>query len=358
MDRYPFSVDELEIQFRYGTMKPGPVGKPGFRTPISVAENMKRFLDGRVPVWMPYSEMVMFGPAIIPDNIARGKVFESEPVEPTGGVDMFGVDWVYDPVVRGSMVRPNSPVLEDVNDWKERIPFPDVDSWDWEGTAKRNAELLNVDVPICITQFSGFFERLISFMDFEGAALALVDEDQHDALKELFTALTDVYIKIIDKCVEHFNMSWYMFHDDWGSQRAPFFSREHWVEFIGPYIKRLVDHCHSRGVMFELHSCGHTEMLLDVISSVGIDMWRPQNMNDLKKMYDEYGDKIRLGMNVMLPLDATEEDQLKIVDELIRDFGTPGKYFFVEVFPLNHPGAEVFFKTLYEKSRHLYLQQG
>lgn len=272
MDHYPFSESELEILFRYGTLKPGPSGKPGFRTPISAAENMKRFLDGRGPLWMPYSECRIFGPAIIPDNVARGKVFEAEPSVPTGGVDMFGVEWVYDPVVRGSMVRPDSPVLEDVNDWKERIPFPDVDSWDWEGTARRNAEYLNVDVPINITQFSGFFERLISFMDFEGAALALVDEDQHDALKELFSALTEVYIQIIDKCVEHFGMSWYVFHDDWGSQRAPFFSREHWVEFIGPYIKRLADHCHSRGVIFELHSCGRSEMLMDVISSVGIDL--------------------------------------------------------------------------------------
>ena len=52
---------------------------------------------------------------------------------------------------------------------------------------------------------------------------------------------------------------------------------------IAPYIKKLVDHCHARGVIFELHSCGCTESMIDLISSIGIDMWRPQPMNDIRQ---------------------------------------------------------------------------
>ena len=51
---------------------------------------------------------------------------------------MFGVNWIFDEAANGSMVVPGSPILEDANDWKEVIKFPDVDSWDWEGSAKKN----------------------------------------------------------------------------------------------------------------------------------------------------------------------------------------------------------------------------
>jgi len=40
-------------------------------------------------------------------------------------IDFFGVDWVYVPSVGGSMPRPGvKPLLEDVNDWPEKIVFP------------------------------------------------------------------------------------------------------------------------------------------------------------------------------------------------------------------------------------------
>ena len=39
----------------------------------------------------------------------------------------------------------------------------------------------------------------------------------------------------------------------------------------------------------------------DAITAARIDVWQPQNMNDLHKMYRAYGDKIRLGILVNIP---------------------------------------------------------
>ena len=356
MEHYPFSPDELNIRYHHHTMNPDGAGKPEFQTPVSAEENMRRFVAGQTPVWMPYGQYKIFGPEILPDNVARGKVFEADATSRKGGADLFGVNWIYDPVARGSMVRPGSPVLKNLNDWRDVIPFPDVDAWDWEGSARRNAAFLDVDLPIQMTQFSGFFERLISFMDFENAALALIDEEQEEAMYDLFSALTDVYIKILDKCVDHFGMSWYVFHDDWGAQRQPLFSKATWKERIAPHLKRLVDHCHGRGVIFELHSCGRTESMLDVISSVGIDMWRPQMINDLKKMYDAYGDKIHLGLSIRMSPDASEEEQAAMAREILEQYSTPGKYVYLEVAPLPLAGGDTFFRVLYEGSRKMYAQ--
>lgn len=209
MKLHPFSQEELNIRYRYPAGSADVLGKPEFSTPVGVKENMRRFASGEVPVWMPYGQYQVFGPEILPDNVARGRVFEENATSRKGGVDLFGVNWVYDYSARGSMVRPGNPMLADVNDWKAVIPFPDVDAWDWEGSAKRNARFLQTDLPIQMTQFSGLFERLISFMDFENAALALIDEEQEAAMDDLFSALTDVYIQIVDKCVEHFGLDWY-----------------------------------------------------------------------------------------------------------------------------------------------------
>lgn len=358
MRNYPFMQEELSIRGRYDSLRPGVAGKPMFSTPISASENMARFVSGQQPpVWMPYNETRLIEPEIIADNVARAMVFEANATDRKGGPDMFGVNWIYDPVARGSMVRPGAPCLKDVNDWKNVICFPDVDSWDWEGSAKRNSEYTNCDWPIQTTQFTGFFERLISFMDFENAAISLIDEEKQDAVKELFSALADLYIKILDKCIEHYHVSWYVLHDDWGSQHAPLFSRNAWLEMIAPYVKRIVDHCHKKGVIFEMHSCGHTESMLDLISSIGIDMWRPQTMNDLDQMYQDFGDKICLGMNVSFPDDTSEEDQRQLAKGIVKRFNQPGKYVYIGLVPnMRCPNTDAFYATLYEESRKLYLQ--
>ena len=69
------------------------------------------------------------------------------------------------------MVKPGNPLLEDVNDWKEKIVMPDIDSWDWAGSAAQNKEYLSNGNNNLFWLLNGcWFERLISFMDFEEAA--------------------------------------------------------------------------------------------------------------------------------------------------------------------------------------------
>lgn len=354
MKKIPFSEEELKEVGRYYVAGRTDGGKVKLNTPISPLENMMAFLNNETPCWMPDGDIITVTPEIIPDNVARAFVQEENPADKKGGPDMFGVEWIYDPRAGGSMVRPGTPLLSDVNDWKEVIRFPDVDSWDWEGSAKRNESYVAGNDPIWTVQFSGLFERLISFMDFEYAAMALIDEDQEDAVKALFQALTDTYIKILDHCIDAYHINGYLFHDDWGSQRSPFFSKNTWLEMIAPYVKQLVDHCHARNVIFELHSCGCTETMIDVISSIGIDMWRPQPMNNIKKMYDEYGDKIKLGIRAPLfPAGTPAEVEIQAAKDMLASFNTPGKF----VFTNNFMESDVFRRALYEESRKMYLQQ-
>ena len=54
-------------------------------------------------------------------------------------------------------------------------------------------------------------------MGFVNAATALIDDDQKDALHELFEATTDLGIRLVDKFVEHYDyIDGFTIHDDWG----------------------------------------------------------------------------------------------------------------------------------------------
>ncbi len=352
MEQIPFSPDELTVTGTYPTNGVENPKTLRLSTPITPRENMRRFIAGEKPLWIPGYETIRIHPEIVPDNVARGSVLEAVPMPELGGPDLFGIPWLYQAEnLGGSAVLPGSAIMSDANDWPKAVRFPDVSSWDWEGAAKRNAEYLRSDVPVWTVQFSGLWERLISLMDFENAAIALIDETQKEAVKSLFSSLTDTYIDILQHCIDYFHITGYMFHDDWGFMQGPLFSRETWVEMIAPYIRRLTDYCHAHGVIYEQHSCGKLDSMIDLICSVGIDMWFPQTINDLDKMYRDYGDKIHLGIRPELPFDASEEEQIRKAEEIVSRFHEPGKYIYTTGY-----GCPIYHKTLYELSRKLYLQ--
>ena len=269
---------------------------------ISPRVNYRLVYEHKAPEWQPsyFYDMRFLTPRIDPDNIARCFCFESNPltyeeiedIAINGYKDKFGVPWVYVPQSNGSIVRPGSPLLSDLNDWKNKISFPDIESWDWEGSKKSNAEYVNTDKFLCAIILTGFFERLVSWMDFEAAAMALIDEDQKDAVHEVFDELAGLYIKIIDKYILSYGIDLLSFHDDWGGQHAPIFSLATVREMIVPHIKKIADYCRSRSVFFDMHSCGKIESLIPALIEAGCDSWSGQNINDKKKLNEQYGSKI------------------------------------------------------------------
>ena len=327
MSKERFTPDELDI---IGTL-PSKVARfpdqPIYNLPISIKENRDMMFAGKRPMWIPSSaDVKMFCPKIIPDNIARGFVIGQETLDRSqyGGKDFFGIEWEFVPEVNGSMVRPGKPFLEDIEDWPEKIKFPDLSKYDWEGCAKINAEFLDNNL-IQVWVMNGLFERLISFMEFEGAAMALIDEDQQDAVKALFDRLCDFYDELIDYYAKYFHPYSIYFHDDWGSQRAPFFSLDTCMEMVEPYLKRVVESTHKRGMLFELHCCGQVELLVPAMIAAGVDCWSGQPMNDRKKLVSLYGDKFVFGVPTPeIPEGATDEDIEKLADQFMADYACNG----------------------------------
>lgn len=333
-----------------------------FDYPVTPREAM-RALYRREPVWQPIGvESQIFTPRIFPDNVARGFVFENQPFNPDengGGPDMFGIEWVYVPSTMGSMVRPGNPVLDDVNDWREVITFPNVDSWDWAGSAQENnGTYLHSDIFNKWWIQTGWFERLISFMDFENAAMAVVDDEQTDAVKDLFMAISNLYIDIIDHVHKYFkDVDAFYIHDDWGTSLDTFFDPSIPAEFIVPAMRKVTDHIHKIGCVAELHSCGNNRKQVANYIDAGWDSWVPQaNVNDVKTLHEQYGDKLIFGAacSSFDPKVATEEEQRGAAREYADTFCNPQKpTMFDDVFD----GASLtkaFREELYIQSRKLY----
>ncbi|HHT17727.1 MAG TPA: methyltransferase [Papillibacter sp.] len=325
-----FSEKELEV---VGETPPlfGMPGLPFFNYPCSMKEAVKATFR-RDPYWLIFGiNMRMMTPAVIPDNIARAFVFEANPVPPvTDGLvpDMFGIEWEYVPAVGGSMVRPGKPFAEDAWELLEKVQWPNPDEWDWKGSAKaNNGTYLKSDAYNIISFLNGWFERLISMLDFENALMALYDEDQKEAVHKFFDRLTDLYITIFGRMIDAYpDIDGFSIHDDWGSQKETFFSPELCAEMIVPYMRRVTDFLHSRGKTAELHSCGQNIKQVPNMIAAGWDAWFPQNIVDSQLVYEMYGDKILVGVDPGISAEGKTEDEMrKAARDFVDRFMQPGK---------------------------------
>lgn len=315
MDRIPFSDDELKVVGEYPGPFPGMPPLPKYNTPVSPAENYGLIIRGERPFWLPgMNDINMIMGTFLPDNEARLK----------GGMDFFGLEWVFVPVAGGATRKPGAPYISDMNTWREKLTFPDLDKYPWE--------LLKEDIKpgddraSFVTILNGIFERLISFMDFDGAAMALIDEEQEEAILEFFDVQADFYCRLVDKYVEYGNPMIISFHDDWGSQRAPFFSPDTVRKMILPSLKKVISHIRSKGAFVDMHSCGKNEMLAPIYIEAGVQSWSPQPMNDHRMLYDNYGDKLLLGISPPdIDPEASEEELYAGLKDFINYYCQPGK---------------------------------
>ena len=328
-----------------------------WNTPITPKQNYLNWMHGEKPMFIPLPFHVLsFAPAVIPDSIARHFVMEAtKPNEvPVDGEDMFGVPWVYDPNATGSMVRPGNPKVPDIEDWRDYITLPDVASWDWEGSAAKN-ECMKQDVfgRKCWL-FTGLFERLISWLDFEEAAIALIDDDSKAAVHDALDAITSTYEQIIPRVKQYFDVDAMYVHDDWGSQMAPFFSYEACEEMLLPYLTRLVKCTHDNGMLYDMHSCGHGESLLPIMLEAGIDSWAPQPMNDCETIFDEYGKQFCLQVKYTPPeKDVDDDEVVRMCKEFVERFSAEDKWagIYGQFGPNVHP---LFEPAMYVISREYY----
>jgi len=299
--------------------------------PISEKDNFKLALDGKQPMYIPsMSAMTAFSPRLVVDNVVRAWVLEADPIRPgddiTGGEDMFGVFWEYVPITGGSMVRPGDPKIPDINRFEDYITFPNLDEWDWQGSADSNKDYLVEDKMVRVWLMNGLNERIISLMDFANVMVAYVDDDLKPGVHRFFDQLCNFYDDLIARFRKYYHADVLMFNDDWGTQRGPQFSIDTAREMLVPYIQRIVESCHKNDMYFELHSCGKNDLIAPAFAEANVDIWMPQeDINDFDLLYRLIGDKVMLGMAIKASPEMSEDDVFALAKDFMEKYGKDGR---------------------------------
>lgn len=136
------------------------------------------------------------------------------------------------------------------------------------------------------------FERHWSLRGMTGALLDFYDEPEN--VHRLYRALTDFYLRMLERAKEELHLDGVFVSDDLGTQTGPFISPALFAEFFKPYYKELIDKAHRLGMHFWLHSCGNIGRLLPDLADIGLDVIHPiqKYAMDEKETAGAFGDSL------------------------------------------------------------------
>jgi hypothetical protein len=251
--------------------------------PISERENLMRALNHEKPLWMPNfpgsSQLA-----------GRGGIgFEP-------GFDLKDGDTItnaWGMILQHSEAQgsptPINHVLSEVSKFREEIHFPDLDVLYAVPSPPDFVRDENLSIMTHIE--SACFEELHMMEGFEQALIDLISEPEK--CREFFETLVDMEIEIFRRENEFFHFDYVMYHDDWGTQRAPFFSLDLFKETILPPTIRLVQEIKKSGVKLFFHNCGKVDQFIPyLIEEIGADGLEIQTINDIKGILQKYGDRV------------------------------------------------------------------
>lgn len=258
------------------------------------------------------------------------ETFENGPLG--GGYDDFGVLWHTSASAMGAGVpAAGHIVMEEIEDWRKLVKFPDVTKYDWEGQARE--QLKNYDAKnqwLEYGMWNGHFLRLMHLMGFENGLIAMASEPE--AVKEFMDVYTDYRISTIEYIAKYFKPDSICLFDDFATERGLFISPEAYRDMIKPYHTKLFNAIKSYGIIPNMHVCGLCEDVVEDFPDEGIHAWEVcQPENDLVGLQKKVGDKLAFigGYDMIGKASYTEtsEEELRASARETIDKYAPGGNF-------------------------------
>jgi len=214
--------------------------------------------------------------------------------------------------------------------------WPDLsDLEDWHALAGEYAEHSE---SFRLSGFAmGLFERAWIMRGFENFMMDLVD---HPAfVEELLEGIMEMHLQVMDLISERIPIEGYFGGDDWSDQRGVMMGIENWRRFFKPRLAKIIEHCHTLGNRYILHSCGNVLPLVGDLVEIGLDgleSLQPEAM-DVYELKRRTAGRLVLvgGMGVQSTLRfGTPEDVREETKRLIGELGRGGGYVLATAKPM------------------------
>jgi uroporphyrinogen decarboxylase len=139
--------------------------------------------------------------------------------------------------------------------------------------------------------FSTLFERAYMLRGFENLLMDLLTEE--DLVSDLLDKITAVHVALAKRYVQ-LGVNCGRTVDDYGMQTSMLMAPEVWRKFFKPRLARIVAVYRDAGLPMIHHSCGNIQEIVGDLIEIGVNVLNPIQPKalDLKKLADDYGDKI------------------------------------------------------------------
>ena len=316
LERPPFGEGKTKkALFSFGARD---VDLPDFDRPISVKENFYRAFRHQDPKWVPFPalEMQELHMAHIadkgPEGYQLGPDLSANKSRYTY-LDAFGNSWTFDRNAGGACMTPGTRICDDILKWEEQIKFPDLHEWNLEEHAENYMKtkydperVMHLDI------YHGPFQALSDVLgSFSDALEAMYVEPE--ASRAFFDRFADWMIWLIDKLSSLYPVDMFTVHDDWGTERDAFFSPDMMRELLFEPTKKIIDHVHGLGKLYQFHNCGKVDKFMTAFCELGPDLMQLQRrVNDTPQYKKLYGDKLgfNTGFEGLVPRKPYSNDEI------------------------------------------------
>lgn len=207
-----------------------------------------------------------------------------------GGKDLFGIPWV--PGKEGAMVAAGYHMFDDISEWDKYIKRPDLSIYDFKKFAEMEYGMIDSSEKVR-TLFcqNGVFMKLVNSMGFMEGLMALVEDPE--ACMDMFDYLTGYVLDYMERAIDAYRPDMVTYFEDIATAGSLFMSLDTYRTLLKPFHKRIVDFVHSKGLLFQMHTCGKCEDALGDYVDIGVNAWHSaQITNDLEGILQKYHGKL------------------------------------------------------------------
>jgi len=200
----------------------------------------------------------------------------------------------------------------------QKYQFPGIDKFVFSDISRWKNE---TDFWVTAQIDTGYFKaaQLIGFNQYMEYVL-MYPAEMHDFMEKF----TDFQMKLSDRLIESGADSVW-FSDDHCFNSGSMMDPQSCYEFDFQYLKRLVEHVHSKGVPANFHSCGNINSTIKMIVETGVNSihaLQPSAGNNIFKYKKEYGKDVcfigNFDMDRLMPKGSPYEIDLA-VKEMINN---------------------------------------